>query len=144
MKGAGGTEGGVVKFLLGLLMMGVGGYLLLNAIQVTSSFGFGSRLYSVNALGGSYGMTSGMIMVPFMIGVGVIFYDYKKWLGWLLAVGSLVALIVGVIASIRFSFRSMSSFDLIVILVLFVGGMGLFLNSLKSARVDSKKGEANG
>lgn len=139
MKGAGGTEGGVVKFLVGLIMIAIGGYMLLNAIQVTSSFGLGSRLYGFNAMGGNYSLTSGMIMVPFMFGVGIIFYDYKKWLGWVLATGSLAALIVGVISSIRFTFRTMTSFDLIVILVLFVGGIGLFLNSLKSAKqIDDK------
>lgn len=133
MKGAGGTEGGVIKFLAGLIMMIIGGYLLLNAIQVTSSFGMGSRLYGFNMMGSNVGITSGMIMIPFMIGVCIIFYDYKKWIGWLLGAGSLLAMIVGVIASIRFTFRAMSSFDLIVILVLFVGGLGLFLNSLKPA-----------
>ena len=134
MKGAGGTEGGVVKFLLGLGMMIVGGYLLLNAIQVTSGIGFGSRLYGFNVMGSNVGLTSGAIMIPFVIGVGIIFYDYKKWLGWLLAGGSLMAMIAGVIMSIRFSFRSMSSFELIVILVLFVGGLGLFLKSLGTAK----------
>lgn len=134
MRGAGGTEGGVVKFLLGLGMMIVGGYLLLNAIQVTSGIGFGSRLYGFNVMGSNVGLTSGAIMIPFVIGIGIIFYDYKKWLGWLLAGGSLAAMIAGVIMSIRFSFRSMSSFELIVILVLFVGGLGLFLKSLSTAK----------
>jgi len=73
-----------------------------------------------------------MIMIPFMFGVGFIFYNAKNWLGWLLASGSLVALVFGVISSIQFTFRSMSAFDLIVILVLAVGGLGLFLRSLKT------------
>lgn len=137
MTGAGGTEGGVIKFLAGLIMMIIGGYLLLNAIQVTSSFGMASRLYGFNVMGSNVGITSGMIMIPFMIGVCIIFYDYKKLIGWILGCGSLLAMIVGVIASIKFTFRSMSSFDLIVILVLFVGGLGLFLNSLKpSSKAD--------
>ena len=130
MKGAGGTSGGLSHFFIGLIMMCGGFYMLLNAITVTSSFGMGMRLYGFSAMGGQYSITSGMIMIPFMFGVGLIFDKGRKFLGWLLAIGSVTGLIFGVISSIRFSFRTMSSFDLIVILVLAIGGLGLFLRSL--------------
>ena len=71
-------------------------------------------------------------MIPLIFGVGMIFYNAKNYLGWILAGGSVVALIFGVISSIQFSFRSMTSFDLIVILVLAVGGLGILLSSLRS------------
>jgi len=132
MKGAGGTSGGLGQFFVGLIMMCGGFYMLLNAITVTSSFGMGTRLYGMSAMGGSYNITSGMIMIPFMFGIGLIFYNSKNILGWVLSIGSISALIFGVISSIRFSFRSMTSFDLIVILVLAIGGLGLFLRSLKA------------
>ncbi len=103
-------------------------YLLLNAITVSSHFGFGMRMYGF----GRFGVTSGMILIPFMFGVGMIFYNGKNMIGWLLATGSIVALIFGVISQIQFSFRHMSAFDLIVILILTVGGLGLFLKSLKT------------
>ncbi|HIG40761.1 MAG: hypothetical protein ABGY96_05735 [bacterium] len=136
MRGAGGTDGGVGQFLMGLVMMCGGFYLLLNAITVTSGFGMGMRMYGFSAMGGSYSITSGMIMIPFMFGVGIVFYNSRNFIGWLLAIGSIVALVFGVIASIRFSFRAMSAFDLIVILVLSVGGIGLFLRSLREVTSD--------
>jgi len=132
MKGAGGTSGGIGQFLIGFVMMCGGFYMLLNAIQVRSSFGMGMRLYGFSAGGGSYGITSGMIMIPFIFGVGFIFYNSKNPVGWLLSIGSLVALIFGVISTIQFTFRSMTAFDLIVILILAAGGLGLFLNSLRT------------
>ena len=46
--------------------------------------------------------------------------------------GSMTALIFGVISSIRFSFKTMTAFELIVILVLAIGGLGVFLRSLKT------------
>ncbi|VGO16498.1 hypothetical protein PDESU_05089 [Pontiella desulfatans] len=127
-RGAGGSSGGIGQFLIGLVMMCGGIYMLLNSIIVSTHFGFGYHLYSF----GRFGITSGMVMIPFMFGVGIIFYDSKKWYGWLLAVGSLIALVFGVISSIQFRFRAMSAFDLIVILVLSIGGLGLFLRSLRS------------
>ena len=39
-KGAGGTPGGVGTFFSGLILAVVGGYLVLNQVQVSSSFSF--------------------------------------------------------------------------------------------------------
>ncbi len=127
MRGAGGTQGGEWSFLIGLAMMIAGFYLLLNSILITSQFGFGMRLYGVGAVG----ITSGMVMLPFIAGVIYIFYNSKSPIGWILAVGSLLALIVGVLAQSQFRFANMSAFDLILILILSFGGLGLFLRSLR-------------
>lgn len=127
MRGAGGNEGGEWQFLIGIVMMIAGFYLLFNSIVIDSRFGLGMRLYGIGGLG----ITSGMLMIPFIAGVIFIFYSARNPIGWLLSIGSLVALIVGVLANSQFSFRGMSAFDLIVILVLSFGGLGLFLRSLK-------------
>ena len=89
--------------------------------------GFGGGLFAI----GNFDVTGGMILIPFIIGTGIIFYDSSKWYGWALAGGSLLALIIGAIASVRFSFAGMTAFDLIVILVLLFGGIGLVLRSVK-------------
>lgn len=125
-RGAGGTNGGQGSFLLGLIMMIGGGYLLLNAIIVRPNFGLGMRAFNA----GGVPVTSGMILIVFMFGVGLIFYNARNWLGWILAVGSVIALIFGVIASTTLQFANMSVFDLLVIFVLLFGGTGLFLRSL--------------
>ena len=131
MKGAGGTSGGIGTFFIGLIMMIGGFYLLLNAISVTSNFAFSRHLYSYSAMGGNYAITSGMVMIPFMFGIGLIFYNSRNIIGWILTLGAITALVFGVISSIHFSFRSMSAFDLIVILVLAIGGIGLLLKSFR-------------
>lgn len=125
--GAGGTSGGVGRFFLGLVMAIGGGYMLLDSIHVYNSFGFGTRMFSY----GGFGITSGMILIPMMLGIGMVFYNAKNPFGWLLFIGSVIALVFGVISSIHFTMRSMSLFELLVILVLFVGGIGLLLASLR-------------
>ena len=74
MKGAGGTSGGIGQFFIGLIMMTGGFYLLLNAISVTSHFALSSRLYGFSGFGGHFAITSGMVMIPFMLGIGMVFY----------------------------------------------------------------------
>lgn len=123
--GAGGSPGGLAPFFLGVAMSIAGGYLLLNALRVLH--GFGGGLFAI----GGFNVTGGMILIPFIIGTGIIFYDATKWYGWVLAGGSLLALVIGAIASVRFSFEGMTAFDLIVILVLLFGGIGLVLRSVK-------------
>lgn len=126
--GAGGTQGGTGQFLIAVIMMIGGGYLLLENIIVTPIFGFGMVTFTV----GGFGVTTGMVLIPFMFGIGMIFYNARNWIGWLLAGGALVAMIFGVISNITLQFTRMSVFDLIVILVLLVGGLGLFLRSLRT------------
>lgn len=109
-------------------MMIGGGYMLLNGIIVRPIFGMGSRVFGI----GGVPITSGMVLIPFMFGIDMIFYNSKNWVGWLMAGGSLVALFFGVIANMTLPLARMSVFDLIVILVLFVGGLGLFLRSLRA------------
>ena len=130
MNGAGGTSGGVGKFLLGLVMMCGGFYLLLNGIVVSSSFGFGTRLFGSGAMG----LTGGMILIPLIIGIGMVFYNARSYLGWLIALASFGALVFGVISSVSLNLRTMSAFELLLILTLAFGGLGLFLNSLRPSR----------
>jgi len=126
-RGAGGTPGGVASFLLGVGMTIAGGYLLLSSLRILH--GFWGGLFAI----GGFNVTGGIIMIPFLIGVGIIFYDRGRWYGWVLAVGSLLALIIGAIASVRFSFAGLSAFEFIVILVLLFGGIGLVLGSLRDS-----------
>jgi hypothetical protein len=129
-KGAGGTSGGTSGFFTGLIMMAVGFYMLLNKITITSGFGMGSSIYR---FGGSYNLTTGMIFIPFIIGIIMIFYNSKKPWGWVLSVASLSAMIFGVISTVQIRMQSMSSFDAIIIFILAFGGLGMFLKSLKES-----------
>lgn len=129
-SGAGGTSGGIGRFFLGLVMMIAGGYLFLNSILVDSHFGMGARLFGI----GGFSMTSGMVLIPFIFGVGLIFYNSKNMLGWGLTISSLIMLVFGVIANLSLRFDRMSAFDLLMIIALFAGGLGLFMSSLRDLK----------
>jgi hypothetical protein len=130
MRGAGGSEGGIGRFFIGLFMIIAGIYLFLDAVYVTNSFAWSSSIYRV----GGFGVTPGIILIPFLIGVGMIFYNAENDTGWVLVILTLVFLAVGVISNINFQLRNMSALELLMILGLFVGGIGLFLSSLRSSK----------
>lgn len=54
-----------------------------------------------------------------------------------IAGASLLALIVGVIASIRFSFVGTSAFEVLVILILLFGGIGLVLAAVRDGALNA-------
>ncbi len=129
MRGAGGTDGGIGQFFIGLIMLVAGTYLFLNAVQInTGGFGFGMGLFRM----GGFNVTGGMVFVPFIFGIGIMFYNARNPLGWLLTCASLVMLAVGIITNLRLHLRPMTAFELMTMIVLAVGGLGLLLNSLRS------------
>lgn len=135
IEGPGGTKGGFKQFFAGLAMMGVGFYMLLSKIMVSSSFGMGYSLYKYQNFantGMNMNLTTGTIFIPMIIGIMWIFYNSKSIWGWAITVISLVAMIFGVLTSLKISMQNMSSFDLITILILAFGGLGLFMRSLKN------------
>jgi hypothetical protein len=115
--------------IIGLLMLAGGGYLLLQNI-VVGSFGlFGYPLYNAWGLQ----LTSGYALIPLMFGIGLVFYGWRS-LGWALTACSAAAIFFGVLAEMRITFRTMSMFDLLVILTLVAGGIGLLLRAYATSR----------
>jgi hypothetical protein len=120
MKGAGGTEGGVVTFFAGLAMAVGGAFLLAQRVVVTSGFwGFF----------GPY--TSGLSLLPLVVGAGLLFFDGKSRLGVVLTAGGALVILLGVLVNLRIYFEPTSLFDTLVMLVLLAGGLGLLARSLK-------------
>ncbi|HEY6332108.1 MAG TPA: hypothetical protein VI756_22455, partial [Blastocatellia bacterium] len=74
----GGTPGGLGTFFFGLLLAIVGGYLVLNQVQVTSGYW--------QWWGGS---TFGVTLIPLILGIGILFFNGKSIVGWILALGGL-------------------------------------------------------
>jgi hypothetical protein len=121
-EGPGGTPGGAGMFLLGLAMAIAGIYLIMSQTQVSSYYW---RWWGDN--------TFGLTLIPLMIGVGLLFFNARSIAGWLLAGGGAVIILVGIISNLQLHFRQTSLFSLIVMLVLFVGGLGLMARALKSS-----------
>ncbi|MGD9889324.1 MAG: hypothetical protein AB7S56_08690 [Halothiobacillaceae bacterium] len=120
MRGAGGTSGGIGEFLLGLGMTIGGGYMLLQKVTVTSG---GWYFYGVNAFG--------LTLIPFLLGAGLLFYNGKSRIGWLLMFASLIMIFAGILMNLRIYFQTTSLFDTLMILLLLAGGLGLLARSLK-------------
>jgi hypothetical protein len=120
-KGVGGTPGGVKHFLLGMIMLIIGGYLLLNQVVVHSGFW---SLFSFRSFG--------IALLPFLFGIGFLFYNGRSIVGWILTGGGFLIILAGIIANLNIYFVPTSLFNTLIMLVLMVGGIGLILRSLQT------------
>ncbi|HYE75287.1 MAG TPA: hypothetical protein VEF04_18230 [Blastocatellia bacterium] len=120
-RGAGGTPGGIGEFLIGLAMVIAGGYLLMQQVSVSSGYW---HVWGYNAFG--------LSLIPLLFGVGMLFFNGRSRLGWLLTFAGAIIIFVGILMNLEIYFRQTSLFNTLIMLVLLVGGIGLVAKSLKS------------
>ena len=121
-RGAGGTSGGIGAFVVGVLMVAGGGYLLLNQVQVTTSYwSFGGQ--------GSFGLS----LLPLLAGIAFLFFNGRSMIGWLLTAVGAVIILAGVLMHMDIYFHQTSLFNTLVMLGLLFGGIGLVARSLRSS-----------
>jgi hypothetical protein len=121
LKNVGGTPGGLWEFLIGLAMAVAGGYMLISRVTVTSSFWNW----------GGYN-TFGLSLVPLIFGIGIVFFNGKSVIGWLLVFVGAVIIFAGIIMNLQIFFQPTSLFNTIVMLVLLAGGIGLVAKSVRA------------
>lgn len=120
-RGAGGTPGGLLEFVVGTAMAIAGAYLLTTRVTVTSGFW------------GWWGdSTFGLTLVPLLIGIGLLFFNGRSVLGRLLVIGGAVIILAGIIANLQLYFRPTSLFATLMMLGLLAAGLGVVARSLRS------------
>jgi len=115
-------------FVMGFVMACVGGYFLAHQVSVVGSYW---NFYGAS----SFGIT----LVPMLIGVGLLFWNGRSVVGWLLTVAGALFILAGVIANLHIYFQPTSLFNTLVMLILLVGGLGLIARAIRpqaSRRVD--------
>jgi hypothetical protein len=121
-EGPGGTPGGLGEALIGLAMTAIGIYMVFDRVTVHTSFW---RFY------GGPGTSFGLTMLPLLIGIGVLFFNGRSVLGWLLTAAGVALILVGVLMNLDIYFRPTSLWATIVMFGLIAGGLGVFAKGLR-------------
>ena len=119
VRGAGGTPGGIAEFFIGLVMTIAGAYIITNQVVVVSSFW---TVWGYN--------TFGLSLIPLIIGIGMLFFNGKSIIGWVLLFVGVVIIFTGILMNLQIYFQRTSLFNTIIMIVLLAGGIGLILRSL--------------
>lgn len=118
------------NFLIGLVLCGFGVFLLLSNISVDSI-----SFYSYN------GISTAPMLIILLIVIIICTVVKNEWYCYLLLFLDVIAMIVSVILGTRFRLRSMSAFDLVIMIVVFSVGLGLVIKSLIGLNNSDKKGD---
>src|SRR6266700_7407687 len=108
LNDVGGTPGGMGKFLMGFAMACVGGYLIAHKVTVMGAYW---NFYG----GNSFGIT----LILMLFGIGLLFFNGRNPIGWLLTVGGALFIFAGIIANLHIYFQPTSFFDTLVMIILF-------------------------
>lgn len=115
----------LLHFFVGLLMFGGGLFMILQNAQVTSSWGYG-YFYHI----GSWGVPNGLIMLPLLIGIAMLFLMDRKIFGWIVTALGIIFILLTIIMSVRISWRTTSAYVFIIMFGLVAAGGGLMLKAL--------------
>ncbi len=103
-------------------MIAIGVYIVFDHVTVHTSFW---RFF------GSPGTSFGLTLIPLLGGIGVLFFNGRSVLGWLLMVGGMALILVGVLMNLDIYFRPTSLWGTIVMFGLIAGGLGVFARGLR-------------
>lgn len=118
----------LLNFFLGLILLAVGVFMVFQCTDVQADW------YTWHI--GSWGMPSGVVAIPLLIGIGLLFYNSKSIAGWIVATIGLAFILVTIIMSVHIRFRSTSLFNYILMFGSVLAGTGLLLRSLFKKRKD--------
>ena len=93
IQNVGGSPGGTKTFLLGLIMLVVGGYLLFHQVDIHGGY------WRFGFLGGGGGSSFGITLIPLLFGIGILFSNGQSMVGRVLTAAGALVIIVGIIVN---------------------------------------------
>ncbi len=139
----GGSQGGEVKFLIGLLLTAGGLWLFFDSVHFTTAqHGWISGAMRGRQDGAGLGQTTsmGIVLIPLFIGVAALFFDAKRAWAWIVTIIGIAVLIVEIVSRFRPQFQVKGT-HAVIMLVLMAGGLGMMLRAYVEDRQASSSGD---
>lgn len=119
-RGAGGTAGGVAQFFAGVALAGLGMYLFLARVAVMSN------------MSSMWGGHLGLVLLPLGLGIALLFFSAKSILGWVLTIGSVLAVFASIVSNLTLLFMPTNFFRTTGMIVLLFVGLVMMARSLRA------------
>lgn len=123
-------ENSGIYFLIGIVLVSVGLFLLTQQTIVTMDW--------YTWMFGSFRLATGLILVPFIIGIIILFYNPKSLIGKIVTIIGICIIVATIIMSIKIVFKSTSLFNFILMIGMIAAGSGLLLRwYFKKRKIDN-------
>ncbi len=110
-----------LMFLVGVGIFFIGIYLIFQNTTLSTSFAFPSIM--------GYQPPFGIIILPLILGIGVLFFNDSSILGWLLVIFGVISILVGILMGLRIYFRPVSLYEGVLMYGMTAAGIGLIAKS---------------
>jgi len=120
LRGAGGTSGGMLEFFAGCALAAAGGYLLTTRVIVSTGYW---TLWGYDMFG--------LALVPFAVGIGMLFFNGRSLLAWLMLLCGAGIILAGILVNLRIYFQPTSLFGTLMMLGMLAAGLGLIARALR-------------
>ena len=115
-------KGNILTFFVGIIIFGLGTFLIFQNTTISSSFGL-SRMIGFEP-------PFGLVLLPLIIGIIVLFFNEKSFLGWLLVIFGVLIILLGILMCLQISFRRTTLFIAIIMYGITSAGIGITLKGL--------------
>ena len=116
----------IAKFFIGMVLLAVGLFMIFQNITVSSSWGRGGYIYHF----GDFGIANGMIMLPIIIGIGMLFFMKKRIYGWIVLAIGVTFVLFTIFATTSIHWRTTSAYLFVVMFGMTAAGAGLVLREI--------------
>ncbi|MDP4180704.1 MAG: hypothetical protein Q8942_06400 [Bacillota bacterium] len=115
-----------IYFLVGMGLMAGGLFLIFQNTIISTNFTL------MNILG--YTPPTGIIILPLLLGIGVLFFNEKSKIGWFLAIFGIVSILLELLMGLRMHFKPITLYYGILMFGMTFAGAGLFLKAFIGAK----------
>ena len=116
----------LLTFFFFLLMLGGGLFMIFQNIEVTSSWGFGGYFFRI----GNIGLPNGLIMLPIIAGIAMLFLMDRKIFGWVVLSIGIIIVLLSVMMTTHLRWHTTNAYVFIVMFGLVAAGGGMVLREL--------------
>jgi hypothetical protein len=111
------------NFLLGLVLFLLGLYFITQNTIVTTGF-------NLRFLTGGYNPPLGLLLVPIIIGIVLLFTMEKQTLGWILIIIGVFIILIGILMGLHFYFKPVTLYKVILMFGSVAAGLGLMIRGV--------------
>ncbi|MBR1739901.1 MAG: hypothetical protein IJ737_06375 [Ruminococcus sp.] len=118
----------LLEFFIGILLLGGGIYWVLNSFEVYSTWGYG--YYSF--FGTGLRVTGGVMLIPLLVGIGLIFFldGKKRIIGYTVASLGILVILISLLSSVHFHAKPASLYIYVLMFGMIAAGAGLLIRAL--------------
>jgi len=110
----------MISLLSGLALFILGLFLITQNTIVSTGYFFGGIF-------GSFNPSFGLLLLPIILGIILLFTLKRKIWGWILIAGGLITILAGVLMSLRITFKPTTLYITILMFACLAAGIGLII-----------------